>query len=190
MEFCKDRRRGYRVQKDTHTCEHLIYAKDGTAEKWIKICSFKKSVGSISEEKVTVTQSCTTLCDPMGCSPPEFSVHWIYQARILEWVAISFSRASSRPGHWTRISWIGRQIPYHWATREGTVDLQYQVSFKIYNKVIQLHINTYTHRYVYVYVLFQILLHYRLSQDIEYSSMCYIVGSRCLFILHIVVCIC
>ena len=39
-----------------------------------------------------------TLCDPRLCSPPGFSVHGISQARILEWVAISFSRGSSRSG--------------------------------------------------------------------------------------------
>ena len=38
-----------------------------------------------------VTQSCLTLCDPMDCSLPVSSVHWIFQARILEWVAISCS---------------------------------------------------------------------------------------------------
>ena len=42
-----------------------------------------------------VTQSCPTLCDPVDCSPPGSSVHGILQARILEWVAISFSRGSS-----------------------------------------------------------------------------------------------
>ena len=42
-------------------------------------------------------QSCPTLLDPMDCSPPGSSVHGILQARILEWVAISFSRGSSRP---------------------------------------------------------------------------------------------
>ena len=41
------------------------------------------------------TQSCLTLCDPVDCSPPDSSVHGILQARILEWVAISFSRGSS-----------------------------------------------------------------------------------------------
>ena len=41
---------------------------------------------------VLVTQSCLTLCDPMDCSPPGSSVHGISQARVLEWVAISFSR--------------------------------------------------------------------------------------------------
>ena len=42
-----------------------------------------------------VVQLCPTLCDPMDCSPPGSSVHGIFQARILEWVAISFSRGSS-----------------------------------------------------------------------------------------------
>ena len=44
-----------------------------------------------------VTKSCLTLCDPMDCSQPGSSVHGISQARILEWVAISFSRGSSQP---------------------------------------------------------------------------------------------
>jgi len=48
--------------------------------------------------KVLVTQSCPTLCDPMDYSPPGSSVHGIIQARILEWVATSFSRGSSPPG--------------------------------------------------------------------------------------------
>ena len=51
-------------------------------------------------------QWCLTLCDAMDCSPPDFSVHEILQARMLEWVAISSSRASSRPGHRARISCI------------------------------------------------------------------------------------
>ena len=42
----------------------------------------------------------------MDCSPPGSSVHWILQARILEWVAISFSRGSSWPRDWTQDSWI------------------------------------------------------------------------------------
>ena len=42
-----------------------------------------------------VSQSCLTLCNPMDCSPPGSSVHWIFQARILEWVAIASSKGSS-----------------------------------------------------------------------------------------------
>ena len=59
-----------------------------------------------------------TLCDPMNCSLPGSSVHGISQARILEWIAISFSRESSWPRDWTLISCIGRQIVYQWATKE------------------------------------------------------------------------
>ena len=65
-----------------------------------------------------VTQSCPTLCDPMDCSLPGSSVHGIFQARILEWVAISFSKRSSRLRDWTRVSRIiGRHFTI-WATRE------------------------------------------------------------------------
>ena len=44
----------------------------------------------------SVTQSCPTLCDPMDCSLPGSSIHGIFQARVLEWVAISFTRGSSQ----------------------------------------------------------------------------------------------
>ena len=57
-----------------------------------------------------VTQFYMTLCDPMNYSPLGFSVHGILQARILEWVAIPFSRASSQPRNHTQVSYIGRQI--------------------------------------------------------------------------------
>ena len=48
-------------------------------------------------------QLCPIHCDPIDCSPPGSSVHGIFQARILEWVAISFSRGPSQPKYWTRI---------------------------------------------------------------------------------------
>ena len=48
-----------------------------------------------SESESEVAQSCLTLCNPMDCSLPGFSVHGIFQARVLEWVAISFARGSS-----------------------------------------------------------------------------------------------
>ena len=47
------------------------------------------------------------------------SVHRIFQARILEWVAISSSRGYSRPRDWTHVSYIGRWILYQWVTREA-----------------------------------------------------------------------
>ena len=64
-----------------------------------------------------VTQSCPTLCDPRDCSLPDSSIHGIFQARILEWVAISFSRRSSWCMNWTWISYIVRCITI-WVTRE------------------------------------------------------------------------
>ena len=56
------------------------------------------------------------LCDPMDCSPPGSSVHGILQARVLEWVAVSFSRSSSRHRDQTHVSYvscIGRRVLYH-----------------------------------------------------------------------------
>ena len=61
-------------------------------------------------------QSCLTLCNPMNCSPPGSSVFRILQARILEWVAISFSTGSSWPRYRTHVSYIssnGRWVLYH-----------------------------------------------------------------------------
>jgi len=56
--------------------------------------------------EVLVAQLCPTLCDPMDCSPPGSSFHGILQARILEWVAIPFSRGSSQPKDLTQVSCI------------------------------------------------------------------------------------
>ena len=53
---------------------------------------------------VCVTHSCPTLCDPMDCSPPGFSVHGILQARIVEWFAIPFFRGTSQPRDRTLVS--------------------------------------------------------------------------------------
>ena len=61
-------------------------------------------------------------CNPMDCSRTGSPVHRISQARILEWVATSFSRGSSQPRDWTHISCIGRWVLYHWATREAHND--------------------------------------------------------------------
>ena len=55
--------------------------------------------------KVLVSQSCPTLCDLMDCSPLGSSVHGMLQVRILEWVAVPFSRGSSRPRDQTRVSY-------------------------------------------------------------------------------------
>ena len=60
-------------------------------------------------------------CDPMDCSLLGSSVHGISQARILEWVAISFSRGSSLPIDGICLSCIGRWVLYHHPTKEVQV---------------------------------------------------------------------
>ena len=61
---------------------------------------------------------CLSLCDPTDCSPPGSSVHGILQARILEWVAISIFKGSSRPRDWTQVFCIAGECFTLWATRE------------------------------------------------------------------------
>ena len=57
-----------------------------------------------------VSQSCLTLCNPMDCSLPGSSIHGILQARILEWVAIPFSRRFYRPRDWTQVSLMAGRL--------------------------------------------------------------------------------
>ena len=69
----------------------------------IKLTRSKTSLEVESE----VAQSCPTLCNPMDCSLPGSSIHGILQARVLDWVAISFSRGSSQPRDRT---WVSRIV--------------------------------------------------------------------------------
>ena len=81
--------------------------------------SYQGSPSIVNEVKWSeVTQSCLSLCSPMDCSLQGFSVHGIFQARVLAWVAISFSRGSSRPRLRTRVSHIAGRHFTIWATRE------------------------------------------------------------------------
>ena len=70
-------------------------------------------------------------CDPMNCSPPGSFVHGTSQAKILEWIAISFSRESSWPRDWTGTSCNGRQILYHQATWEASLLLRWLLTIKM-----------------------------------------------------------
>ena len=69
-----------------------------------------------------VAKTCLTLCNHMDCNPPGSPVHGIFQARILEWVAISFSRSFPQSTDQTCVSWvscIGRQILNCWVIQEA-----------------------------------------------------------------------
>ena len=73
----------------------------------------------LKESESEVAQSCPTLYDPMDGSLPGSVVHGLFQARILEWAAISFSRGSSQARDWTRVSCIADRRFTVWATREA-----------------------------------------------------------------------
>ena len=82
---------------------------------------------------VLVAQSCPTLCDPMDYNPPGSSVHEILQARVLEWVSISFSRGSSQPRDWIRVSWTAGRFFTNWAIREALFSVYIKLSvFEIF----------------------------------------------------------
>ena len=85
------------------------------------------SLKSSEVKSSEVAQSCLTLCDPVDCSPPGSSVHEIFQARILEWVAISFARGSSQPRDWTWVSLIAGRRFILWATKDGRFSLNLSV---------------------------------------------------------------
>ena len=84
------------------------------------------------ESESEVAQSCPTLCDPMDCSLPGSSVQGIFQAIVLEWIAISFSRGPSQPRDRTQVSRIVDRHFTVWATRD-----------------------TYVYVYVYIYIYTQ-----------------------------------
>ena len=66
-----------------------------------------------------ISLSCLTLCDPLDCSPPGSSVYGILQARILEWIAMPFSRGASWPRDWTWVAHIADRFFTVWATGEA-----------------------------------------------------------------------
>ena len=83
-----------------------------------------------------VTQLYLTLCDPMDCSPPGSSVHGILKARILERVAISFSRGSSQPRDQTQVFRIAGRHFNLWATREAQLELKHiEKSYSPWNSI-------------------------------------------------------
>ena len=86
-----------------------------------------------------VTQSCPTLCNPLDSSLPGSTVHGIFQARILEWAAISFSRGSSQTRDQTCISCIADRCFTIWAIREAPTTVSPQVNKR---EGTQLHLST------------------------------------------------
>ena len=102
--------RGYSWSRDRTHLLHLLHWQVG---------SLPLMPPGFIKKKTEVAQSCWTLCDPMDCSPPSSSVHGIFQARVLEWVAISFSRGSSQPRDQIWVSCIASRHFTIWATMEA-----------------------------------------------------------------------
>ena len=76
----------------TQICAWTSNAEEAEDER------FYEDLQDLLESESEVVQSCPTLCDPVDCSLPDSSVHGILQARILDWVAISFSGDLPNPG--------------------------------------------------------------------------------------------
>ena len=117
---------------------------------------------SCTWSKSEVAQSCLTLCD---CSPPGFSVHGIFQARLLDWVAVFFSRGSSQPRDQTHVSHIAGRLFTLWATRES-----HHIGWPL----------------CYTNVLFPLLLKKENRDTIDFLSLlCSIVGRFFFFLIEV-----
>ena len=88
--------------RDRILCSHIVFP-----------------VSSYPVSESEVAQSCPTLCDPMDCSLSGSSVHGIFQARVLEWIAISFFRESSWPRNRTWVSHMAERCFTMGAIREA-----------------------------------------------------------------------
>ena len=110
----------------THVSSYILYTHVSSYILYMHVSSYilythVSSYILYMHVKVLVVQSCLTLCDPMGCSLPNSSVHGILQARILEWIAISSSRGSSRPRDQSWVYHIAGRFFIVWATREAHI---------------------------------------------------------------------
>ena len=107
----------YWIHNCTTASQHRVVIKGHRTQNVWSMALFLVKV----KVKVLVAQSCWTLCGSMDCSPPGSFVHGIFQARILEWVAIPFSRGTSQPRDETQVFYIAGRFFSIWATRETQV---------------------------------------------------------------------
>ena len=142
-----------------------------------------------------VAQMCPTFCDPMDCSQSGYSVHGNSPGKntgvgchvLLQGI---FSTQGSDP-----VLLHCRQILYHLSHQGSPRILEWVASLYPFSRGSfwsgnRTGVPCIAGGYIYISILFYILFHYGLSQDIEYSSLYYTAGPCCLPILHLIVCIC
>ena len=120
---------------------------------------------------VLVSQSCPVLCDPVNCSLG-FSVHGIFQASILEWVAIPFSRGSFWPRDWIWVSCAAGRFFIFWVTREAYIYPYIYIYMCIYICIymyVCIYIYAYTYVYIYTHVYIPSYIHIYIYIYIKYT---------------------
>ena len=99
---------------------------------WFAIFYFSVVTSLNTCVHVQLLQSCPSLCDPLDCNPPGFSVHGILQARILEWVVMPSSRRSSQPRDITQMSFIAGRFFIRKATYNKLVTIVLMSEYLVY----------------------------------------------------------
>ena len=115
----------YMISSCLHHCPITLPRPQTSPLSWCVVVTpfmlfivlWNKCVSLITSLRAQSLESCPTICNPTDCSPPGSCVHGILQAKILEHVAISFSRGSSQPRVQTFVSYIGKWTFNHWVTQ-------------------------------------------------------------------------
>ena len=97
------------------------------------LCCVPKTDSIVNQPWVSDWVKVTQLC-PTPCNPMDYTVHGILQARILEWVAVSFSRGSSQPRDRTQVSLIAGGFCTNWAIREAHNSIKKRITLKFLNQ--------------------------------------------------------
>ena len=128
-----------------YVCYRNSLKSSSCCYKWLDFILFFKSESE-------VTQLCPTLCNPMGCSLQGSFVHRILQAGILEWVAIPFSRGSSRPKDQTGVSRTAGKLFIIWTTRELPTNALFSMAITLNEWYYTVYIDTTSSLFIYPYV--------------------------------------
>ena len=103
-----------------YTCGRFVLRFERKQQKSVKQLSFNKKINYSKNQKWNEVNSLTWVwLWPMDCSLPDSSVHGVFQAKVLEWVAISFARGSSPPRDRTWVSGFADRCFTVWTTREA-----------------------------------------------------------------------